>query len=425
MRGLYSSIMYLFAPLTLYHLVWRGFHQREYFRRWGERFGRYATPPRHGAIWIHAVSVGEVNAAIELVAALRARYPQRALLITTTTPTGSARVRALWPDTVSHVYLPYDLPGAVRRFLDHVDPVLAVVMETEIWPNLFWACRDHGVPLLIANARLSERSLTGYLPLLPLVRSALRCVHTVAAQSQADAERYRKLGIDAPRVRTFGNLKYDLRLPDGLASQARAWRAQWGAARPVWIAASTHEEEESVVLNTHAQLRGVFPDLLLLWAPRHPERFRSVEIQARERGFVTRTRSEDGLPGADTHCFVIDTMGELLAFYAAADLAFVGGSVQPIGGHNLLEPAALGVPAVVGPHTFNFAEVTARLIAVRAVVQVHDAGALPSALEWLLCDLPRRLAMGSAARELVASSRGALARTLALIAEQLPVENGA
>jgi 3-deoxy-D-manno-octulosonic-acid transferase len=339
MRGLYSLVIRLALPISLYYLIWRGLRQSEYFDRWSERFALYRGDGLLGCLWIHAVSVGEVNAAAPLLAALRERYPGQQLLVTTTTPTGSARVRALWGREVRHVYLPYDLPGAVRNFLEHFQPQLALVMETEIWPNLFAVLRHRGVPVLIANARLSERSLRGYRPIAPLVRDTLSAIDVVAAQSAADAERYRKLGARAASVLVTGNLKYDLPLPEGIVEQALEWRRAWGG-RPVWIAASTHPDEEEVVLQAHRAVLEAFPEALLLWAPRHPERFAAVAAASGRAGFQVRQRRDDGLPGLDSDVFVVDTLGELMAFYAASDVAFVGGSLQEVGGHNVLEPAA-------------------------------------------------------------------------------------
>jgi len=427
LRVVYSAVMYALVPVMLYHLVWRGLRDRNYFRRWSERFGWYGGTPLRESLWVHAVSVGEVNAAAPLVDALRAAYPDTAIVITTTTPTGSARVQALWGERVRHLYLPYDLPGAVRRFLRHAGPRLALVMETEIWPNLYLGSNARGIPLMLINARLSQRSARGYRPVLPLIRLAMGKVDLIAAQTEADARRLGAVGAHAARIRIVGNLKYDLRLPDGLDAQARRWRSAWGSARPVWIAASTHEDEEPLVLDVHAALRQRFPDLLLLWAPRHPERFAAVAEQAQQRGLRVHTRSERELADAGTECFVLDSMGELLAFYAAADVAFVGGSLQAIGGHNVLEPAALGVPSVVGPHTFNFVEATTLLRDEGALLQVDDVGDLQLAIAMLLDDAPRRRAMGAAGRLTVERERGALARTMQLIAELLPpqAENGA
>jgi 3-deoxy-D-manno-octulosonic-acid transferase len=415
MRALYTLTMYLLTPVILYRLAARGLRLRGYFSRWFERFGFFPAPGFADAIWIHAVSVGEVNAAAPLIDALRRRYAGRPMVVTTVTPTGSDRVRQLWADQVFHVYLPYDLPAACRRFLDRAKPAIAVIMETEIWPNLFLECERRGVPIVVANARLSEKSLRGYGPVTPLARAAIRCATFVAAQSQQDAERLLELGARPERLRVVGNLKYDMRVPEGAAAQALAMRAQWGAGRPTWIAASTHEGEEQPVIEAHSRLMRRFPDALLLVAPRHPERFKLMAQLCRSYGFVTATRSEDGMASPDTQCFVIDTLGELVRFLGAADVAFVAGSLDPIGGHNVLEPAALGVPVIVGPNTFNFAEVTDLMLERNAALRVPDAEALAAALQKLLGDAERRARMGAAARCMVEAERGAVARTLAIV----------
>jgi 3-deoxy-D-manno-octulosonic-acid transferase len=418
MRGLYSLVIRVALPISLYYLIWRGLRQREYFDRWSERFALYRGDGLDSCLWIHAVSVGEVNVAAPLVAALRERMPGSTILVTTTTPTGSARVRALWGDSVRHVYLPYDLPGAVRNFLDHFQPRLALVMETEIWPNLFEELKARRVPLVIANARLSERSLRGYRPIARLVRGALSGVDVIAAQSDADALRYRKLGAPESAIRVTGNLKYDLPLPEGVAEQGRRWRETWGD-RPVWIAASTHPDEEEIVRQAHRLLQSQFPRALLLWAPRHPERFAAVAGDGTRAGFKVASRRIEGLPRADTDIFVIDTLGELMSFFAASDIAFVGGSLQEIGGHNVLEPAALGVPALVGPHTFNFQEITDLLIAVGAVQRVGDAASLAKKLGEQFRHPAERIRRGDAGRSRIAVERGALARTLELLEPSL------
>jgi 3-deoxy-D-manno-octulosonic-acid transferase len=414
--AVYSLVLQLAFPITLYHLIWRGLRQREYLQRWTERYGWLRDKlDLHGSLWVHAVSVGEVLAARPLVDALLASHPERPLLVTTITPTGSERVRAIWGERVHHVYLPYDLRRMVKRFLNCARPALAVIVETEIWPNIYIECARRGIPLAMVNARLSQRSLRGYLPVKPLARLAMRAVSLVAAQSNADAARLALIGADPARTVVTGNLKYDLALPEGAASQAAQWRSGWGAGRPVWIAASTHGPEEDAVLDAHAALMARHPDALLLWAPRHPERFAPVRQAALARGLEVRTRRAQRLPLAGTQVFVIDTMGELLSFFPAADLAFVGGSLCPVGGHNVLEPAALGLPTLVGPHTFNFAEVTRRLRDTGGLVQVSGAPALPATLVALMQDADGRAAMGAAARAQVAELSGALARTLGLL----------
>jgi 3-deoxy-D-manno-octulosonic-acid transferase len=414
----YSLILVLLLPTTLYHLVWRGMRQRDYLQRWDERFAFYRTGTGGGGLWLHAVSVGEVNAAAPLVHAWRAAHPGEPLLLTTVTPTGSARAAALFGDSVRHVYLPYDTAGAVRHFLDHFRPRLALVVETELWPNLYGETARRGIPLLIVNARLSARSTRGYRWIRPLVAVALKAVTAVAAQSSADLARYVQLGLDPARGLVPGNLKYDLALPAGLDVAGRARHAAWGG-RPVWIAASTHPDEEAAVIAAHQAVLTRWPDALLLWAPRHPERFERVVEQAQAAGLRVQRRTRDGEPAAPAQCFVVDTLGELLAFYASSDVAFVGGSLQEVGGHNLLEPAALGVPAIVGPHTFNFEDITARLKAVGAVELIAQGGDLGPAVVRLLADAEERRRRGEAGRASVAGERGALARTLALIDAEL------
>ncbi|MBA2239303.1 MAG: lipid IV(A) 3-deoxy-D-manno-octulosonic acid transferase [Lysobacter sp.] len=420
LRGLYSAVLYVLVPITVYHLIWRGFRQPAYFQRWPERYGRYSDAPLAGTLWLHAVSVGEVNAAMPLVAALRRGRPDLRLLVTTVTPTGSERVRALWDDGVEHVYLPYDLPGAVGRFLDHYRPHAALIMETEIWPNLLFCCRDRGIPTYILNARLSERSLRGYRVLAPLVARALRTVRTVAAQSLADAVRFVRLGARAEQVLEIGNLKFDVMVPEALEAFGGQCRQRCGLGRPVWIAASTHEDEEAAVVGMHRRLLARFPDLLLLWAPRHPERFRAVAETSRASGWNVTTRSRARWPDAGTDVFVIDTMGELMNFYACSDVAFIGGSLQAIGGHNLLEPAAAGTAMVTGPHLHNFVEIARRLQEVGAVRIGDDAEAIAAELGRLLADPDERARMVAAGRALIETGRGALAQTLAMLQPALP-----
>ena len=414
----YSLAMSLLVPLTLVHLFWRGRGQRAYWRRWDERFAVYREPGLSECLWLHAVSVGEVNAAAPLLDRLRRRYPQLPVLVTTTTPTGSERARAIWKDGIRHVYLPYDTPGAVRHFLDQFRPRIAIVMETEIWPCLFVEIGRRGIPLLIVNARLSERSLTGYAPIRRMLRIALRAVRDVLAQTPADLARYRQLGLEQERGRVLGNLKYDIALPEELVARMREARAAWGE-RPVWIAASTHPEEEEAVLAAHRQVLARFPRALLLWAPRHPERFAAAIEQAEAAGLQVAHRREHRWPAPSTQCFVIDTLGELVGFYACADVAFVGGSLQAIGGHNVLEPAALGVPALVGPHTFNFEDVTQLLLDAGGVRRIDDAESLAREVIGLFADEGLRRQCGQAARARALSERGALDRTLRVIEERM------
>lgn len=414
----YSLVMYALTPLTLIHLVSRGFNQREYFQRWSERFAMYRAPAKVPCIWLHAVSVGEVNAITPLLKRLRDDYPDTPLLITTTTPTGSARVKSLFGDQVQHVYLPYDTPGAVNYFLNYFQPKIAVIMETEIWPNLFAEIGERHIPLLIVNARLSERSMRGYRLIAWLMDIAMQSVTQIAAQSSTDLQRYQKLGITAGQGQVTGNLKFDVELPTQLSEQAKHWRAAWGE-RPVWIAASTHPEEEAIVVLAHRKIREQYPNALLLWAPRHPERFESVMELVLEARWRVGNRIADKQPNADSDVFIINTLGELLAFYACADVAFVGGSFQAIGGHNLLEPASLAVPSVVGPHTFNFVDITQLLLEVGAVQQLEKPEELSDAILRCLEDKKLARQCGEAGRKRIERERGALERTLKLIEQYL------
>jgi len=414
MRLMYSALLYLALPLALLRLYWRGRGDPGHRRRWPERLGFIPPLPESGCLWVHAVSVGETRAALPLIHALLERYPALPLLVTTTTLTGSRQVRAALGDQVQHVYAPYDLPGAVRRFLHRTRPRLVILMETELWPNLLRQCASAGVPVLLANARLSERSARGYARIRGLTAAMLRDITLVAAQTEADAERFSALG--APRVQMTGNLKYDLALSDDWQARGREIRQELlGENRFVWIAASTHAGEDELILLAFAQLRARWPELLLLLVPRHPERFNDVATLCRQREFSTVRRSEQQPCQPETAVFLGDSMGELLRFYAAADIAFVGGSLVATGGHNVLEPALLGLPVLFGPHMFNFTEASERLLQAQAAWQVADAGELAAAVDRLLADPELRQAAGQSGRAVVERHRGALTALLSLI----------
>lgn len=416
MRFLYTLILYLLAPLVPLRLIWRGLRAPAYLRRWPERLGFFPALPTDEVLWVHAVSMGEVQAAVPLIRLLRARYPELPLLVTTMTPTGSRRVRETFNDEVFHVYVPYDLPGAVRRFLNRTRPRLAVVMETELWPNLFHHCKRRGIPIILANARLSQRSATGYERFATFTREVLGCISAIAAQGQADAERLIVLGADPARVHITGSVKFDVKLPTDLGEQAGALRRDWGSDRLVWIAASTHEGEEEQVLDAFDLLRRRVPRCLLVLVPRHPERFARVAALCARRGYRTVLRSEARPCAPDTDVFVGDSMGELMLFYAAADVAFVGGSLAPVGGHNPLEPAALGLPVLVGPHVFNFEEITRMLREAGALQQVQDAQELAAAVEAYLHDADLRHTNGEKGRRVVENNRGALHKLMEIVA---------
>ncbi|MBK9132148.1 MAG: lipid IV(A) 3-deoxy-D-manno-octulosonic acid transferase [Gammaproteobacteria bacterium] len=419
MRLLYTLSLYLLLPFVLLRLLRRGLRAPAYLRRWPERFGRFPRTPPPGAIWIHAVSVGETIAAFPLVRALQQRHPQRPIIFTTTTPTGSERVTREFGAGVLHGYLPYDLPGAVARFLARTRPALAVILETELWPNMYAACSARGIPLIVANARLSARSAAGYRRVARLARATLEQVTLVAAQGEADAERFLALGASRDRVRVTGNLKFDLAVAPDLGERGQALRDGWGERRPVWIAASTHDGEEALALEAHARARGQIPDLLLLLVPRHPERFDRVAELCRTHGMPVVRRSEQRPCAPDTAVYLGDSMGELMLLYAAADVAFVGGSLVPSGGHNPLEPAALARPVLHGPHVFNFSEICRLLREAGGSREVNDAGELAGAVIDLLRHPEQAADMGKRAHGVVLRNRGALERLLGMIGEML------
>ncbi|MDR3416879.1 MAG: lipid IV(A) 3-deoxy-D-manno-octulosonic acid transferase [Nevskia sp.] len=412
MRLLYTLLLYLITPLVLLRLLWKSRLQPEYRRRIGERFG--FVPAGETAVWVHAVSVGESLAALPLIEQLIRRHGEGRVWITTTTPTGSARVVASLGSRVRHSYAPYDLPAAVARFLDRARPRQVVVMETELWPNLFRAVRKRGIPLIVANARLSPRSYRGYGRLRGAIAGVLGDCREVAAQSEADAERFRSLG--APRVSVMGNIKFDMALPEEQLQRGRELRLRLGAQRPVWIAASTHDGEEQAALSAQAELLQRLPDCALILVPRHPQRFDEVARLVERSGlrWGRRSRAE---PDAGTQVFLGDSMGEMFAYFSAADLAFVGGSLVPVGGHNVLEPAALGLPVLFGPHMHNFVAARDLLLERGAGVQLADAAALAPALQALFGEPAQRTRMGEAGRAAVAANRGALDRLLRLLDE--------
>lgn len=409
----YSLILYLLLPVVLLRLGLRGLRNPAYWRHWPERFGFIPRLPQTGAIWLHAVSVGETRAAVPLVRALMERYPQTLILITTMTPTGSAQVRALFGDQVAHCYVPYDLPGAVQRFLERTRPSLAIIMETELWPNLFRHCRARDIPLLVANVRMSEKSMARYRKFPHLTHSTLNQVNLFGVQSETDAARLRSLGAPVERVHVTGSIKFEMELSPGITAAAAELRKRYGSDRPVWLAASTREGEEQGVLSAYRALKERFPDLLLVLVPRHPERFASVARLCRSEGFAIALRSaQPPILDPATDILLGDSMGELPLFYAAADVAFVGGSLVNSGGHNVLEASAAGVPVVFGPHMFNFADISRLTLERGAGLQVEDVAGLVSVVADYLADPARRQAAGAAGRRMVEENRGALAATL-------------
>lgn len=415
LRFTYIVVSYLLTPLLLLHLFYKGFGNRAYWHRNGERFGFFGAPPLAGSIWLHAVSVGEVQAAAPLVRALLESHPERPLILTTTTPTGSDRVRALFGDRVVHCYAPFDLAWPVKRFFDWCDPTIAIILETELWPNLYHECGRRKVPLVLASARLSAKSIGRYRLLVSLFRETLSHGIVIAAQTSADAERFLSLGANPERTRVTGNIKFDFELPPGVREQGAELRKKYAGARPVWVAASTHAGEEEQVLAAHRVIRKSFPDALLILVPRHPERFDGVAALLERQGFDFVRRSSDRRSTATTEVVLGDTMGELLAFYAAADIAFVGGSLVPVGGHNLLEPAALRRPILTGPNNYNAQDITELFTGSGVAQVINGTGELATAVLVLLNDPATARRLGDQAGELTETSRGALQRLLALL----------
>lgn len=421
-RLLYSALFYALLPFILARLAWRSRKLPAYWERWRERFAVYDTPSERNTVWFHAVSVGEAEAAFPLIRRFGTSHPFLPVLVTCTTPTGSARIKAVLGDSVRHVYLPYDLPDGVARFLNHFQPQAAVFLETEIWPNLYVQCQRRGIPLAIVNGRLSEKSARGYRKLRHLTAKSLAAVSRVAAQTVADAERYVSLGVASDRVTVTGNVKFDLEFSDAMRQQAESLRAELFGSRPIWIAGSTHPGEEEQILVALGKLKSAIPEVLLLLAPRHPERADEVQALAERFGFSVQRRTEHRPCAPATGVFLVDTLGELRIFYGMADVAFVGGSLIPRGGHNVLEPAAAGRPVLFGPYMFNFAEIAQGLQESGGGIEVTDGETLACWILRLLSKPDRRAEIGVKGQGFVSANHGAVERVMALLDTLLPPE---
>jgi 3-deoxy-D-manno-octulosonic-acid transferase len=416
MRTAYSAIFYLIIPFILLRLLWRGIKAPDYRLRWRERFACYDRKYPQDVIWFHAVSVGEAEAVFPLVRRLQAQFPQTKCLITTTTPTGSARVRAVLGQAVEHVYLPYDTPGAVGRFMRCFKPVLAVIMETEIWPNLFIGCGENDIPLYVINARLSEKSARGYRKIPSLIHPVLANVKQIAAQTQEDAERFIAIGAKAEQVTTIGNIKFDLEIPKEIIAEGKQLKTTLFDGRFVWLAASTHNGEEQVFLDAYKKLKPNIPELLLVIVPRHPERFAEVGLLCNQNLLTVVTRTSKQSCNLDTDVYLADTMGELKMLYAAADVAFVGGSMVPVGGHNLLEASAVGVPVLFGPYMANFKAIAQKVLAHNAAIQCCDNGAIVKAISQLYLDVDYRNLLIDNGKLFVEMNRGAIDKLCEMLA---------
>lgn len=414
-RIIYSLFFYLMLPFIIIRLLYKSRHSHGYRKRWRERFGWFEAPQQKGGIWVHAVSVGETIAAVPMIKALQKAYPDKPLIITSMTPTGSERVRALFHDSVFHVYVPYDFPGAVKRFLRKIQPSMLILMETELWPNLLHYCAKQHVPVLLANARLSERSYVGYHRIKSVAATMLSEITLIGAQAQPDAERFIKLGAAPEKVIVTGSMKFDINIVANVYEQGKTLRQALGIDRSIWIAASTHENEEEYVLKAFQKIRQRVPDALLILVPRHPERFSKVAELCRKQGYQVVCRSQQQSCTLSTDIYLGDTMGELLVLYAASDIAFVGGSLVPIGGHNMLEPAALAVPSITGPYYFNFTTIVQLLEKAGGLRKIQDTDELADTIiEWFKKPELRMLA-GTQSKQVVEAHRGAVAAHLKMV----------
>jgi 3-deoxy-D-manno-octulosonic-acid transferase len=412
-RFFYSLLLYLALPFVPFKLLWRGIKQPAYLKHWGERFGFYNLAVSRPVIWLHCVSVGETRAAAPLVIELQEQYPNHQILLTHTTPTGREASEALFGASVQRVYLPYDLPFAVNNFLKHFKPKIGILMETELWFNLIAACKKHHVPLLLLNARLSQKSAEGYTKLGPLVSEGLQNLSAIAAQSAEDLTRLQGLG--AENVSIAGNLKFDVKPPADSVDKGLQLRNLLGSERTIFLAASTRKGEEKHILEA---VKGL--DILTVLVPRHPQRFNEVEGIIQQSGLTYQRRSN--LVGAvDKNIQVIlgDSMGELFTYYATCDFTFIGGSLRKYGGQNLIEAASMGRPILIGKHTFNFADATNNAIRAGAAIRVKDDAELRDKIQYLLHNKPKQIKMQQAALSFSEASTGATARMMKLIAQYL------
>lgn len=425
-RYLYSLILYLLVPCVFLKHLWRSRQAPAYRKRWGERLGFYRTLSFHQpVIWVHAVSVGETIASAPLVKKLIDSYPGYRVLVTTMTPTGSEQVKKIHGDTVSHLYAPYDLPCAQSRFLTHVNPAIAIVIETELWPNTINACYQRNIPVVIANARLSARSAKGYRKLGSLTRKMMSKIAMVACQNADDGERFLQLGLPRERMRVTGSIKFDLAVDAHLQEKSKQLKTSWqmGLGRPVtvFIAASTHDGEDQPIIDAFIALKKTHKDLLLVIVPRHPERFNSVYEQVLRNQLTCLRHSQHPVLTSSTDVILGDTMGELMMLYGASDIAFVGGSLVERGGHNMLEPASLGLPVISGPHTFNFLDISQSLAKAGGLLMVHNVDTLIKTVSTLLDNTDYRRMIGKKGEQFVKANGGALEYQIQLISSALPV----
>ncbi len=404
-------------------LFWLGFKNHEYRSRWNERFGIFSWSKKSKpVIWIHAVSVGEVKAATPIIHNLLSQYPQYSILVTTVTPTGFQTVRELFSNEISHLYLPYDLPVAVRKFIEKIKPELIITMETEIWPNLFHLCNEKHIPVLLVNARLSEKSAKRYRLVFGLMRETLTNISLIAAQTIRDADRFISFGINKDNVVVTGNLKFDINIPPSVSEQSESLKRYFSVNRPLWIAASTQEGEDEIILDAHLQVLKKFPEAILIIAPRHPERTGQIESLCQERDltYIKRT-AQLPFPGS-CHVYLLDILGELQPNYAASQIAFVGGSLVNRGGQNTLEPASLGLPVLSGPNTYNFTEISEMLTEAGVLHYVYSSLELADKVCLLFEDANLRHNIGEKGREVIELNKGNIDRLMDLLKPYLTID---
>lgn len=414
-RYIYTALFYIALPFILLRLLWKSRKNRDYREKIYERFGFFKKTLPQNVIWLHAVSLGESIAATPLIKNIRQNYPEIPIIVTTTTPTGAKLIEKNFGNEITHCFSPYDVPDVLTRFLKKINPRLLIIMETELWPNLFYHCKKHNIPIFIANARLSERSARGYKKIAALSKQLLQAVTKIAVQTPVEAERFIQLGLDPHKAQITGSIKFDLEIPASLQQNAKELRQHWGEKRLIWIAASTHEGEETLILAAYKKLKSQIPQLLLVLVPRHQERFARV-IQLCKSHFENIVLRSQNIPcTANTEIFIGDSMGELLLFYAAADIAFVGGSLIPVGGHNPLEPAALNLPILMGPHYFNFADICSRLSTTGALKIVNNEDELNQQILSIATNENLRHEMGNKAYEFVLQNKGATAKHMQIL----------
>ena len=415
MRHFYSLLLHLLTPFIILRLLWRSMQAPDYIKNWQQRFGFFYPKDIKNPIWIHAVSLGETQAALPLIRQLQSHYPQQHILITNMTPTGAHCAKQI--SNVQQCYLPYDYPWAVKFFLQQIQPTIGIIMETELWPNLLHHARQKHIPMILANARLSARSAQGYQRYAKqLTAQTLACFSTIAVQTDTEAQRFIQLGAKKQQLSVTGSIKFDVTASKEITQQGKKLRQQWGKQRRVLIAASTHEGEDEMILQTFSQLKQQLADLLLIIVPRHPERFAKV-VKLCQQQAITAQRSQNDV-NQNSEIYVGDTMGDMPLLYASADVAFIGGSLVPTGGHNPLEAAVIGLPIVFGQYMFNFKQIAEQLLHIKAAQQVNSVNELTNTLLPYLQQTQLRHQTGQRGQQFVAQNRGALQRLLTLIAEQ-------